>query len=236
MKDEGVTTVVVRADPITLPAFTREATKQNWYPEWVFGGYPFTDSSTFARTFDQEQWSHAFGLSFLPPKAAPEVTPAYRLYDWYHGTPPPADDSLILTYPQVALFFTGLHYAGPELTREVFRDALFAFPPTPSAFTQPSVDYGFGIWSEPGKDEDEYEGDYAGIDDMVEMWWDPDAEGPDETGVEGSGLYQYANGGQRYLPGDYTPDIDVFDAETSVSEITDPPPAEIPPEYPSPTG
>ena len=39
MKDAGVTTVVVRADPITLPAFTREATKQEWFPEWVIGGY-----------------------------------------------------------------------------------------------------------------------------------------------------------------------------------------------------
>ena len=231
MKDAGVTTVVVRADPITLPAFTREATKQNWYPEWVLGGYQFTDSTTFARTFDQEQWSHAFGLSFLPPAAPPEVTPAYRLYEWYHGTPPPADDSLILTYPQVALFFTGLHYAGPELTVESFRDALFAFPATPRAVTQPSVDYGFGLWN---ADDDDYVGDYEGIDDMVELWWDAEGEGPDETGADGTGVYQYANGGQRYLPHEYTQDIDVFDAETSVPQITDPPDSEIPPEYPSP--
>lgn len=231
MKDAGVTTVVVRADPITLPAFTREATKQGWYPEWVLGGYTFTDSSVFARTFDQEQWSHAFGLSFLPPKASPEVTPAYRLYDWYHGEPPPADDSLILTYPQVALFFTGLHYAGPDLTVETFRDALFAFPATPSAVTQPSVDYGHGLWN---VDVEDFEGDYAGIDDMVELWWDSEATGPDETGEDGQGLYQYANGGQRYLPHEYTSDIDVFDPETSVTEIEDPPDAEIPPDYPSP--
>jgi hypothetical protein len=231
MKDAGVTTVVVRADPITLPAFTREATKQNWYPEWVIGGYQFTDSTTFARTFDQEQWRHAFGLSFLPPAAPPEVTPAYRLYDWYHGSPPPADDSLILTYPQVALFFTGLHYAGPELTTEGFRDALFAFPATPRAVTQPSVDYGFGLWN---ADDDDYVGDYEGIDDMVELWWDADSEGADETGVEGTGVYQYANGGQRYLPHEYTADIDVFDAETSVPQITEPPPSETPPDYPSP--
>lgn len=233
MKEAGVTTVVVRADPITLPAFTREATKQDWYPEWVIGGYQFTDTSTFARTFDQEQWQHAFGLSFLPPKAPPEVTPAYRLYDWFHGTPPPADDSLILTYPQVALLFTGIHFAGPDLTVENFRDALFAFPPTPSAVTQPSLDYGFGIW---GEADGDYAGDYSGIDDMVELWWDPDVEGPDETGDDGAGLYQYANGGERYMPHQYTDDVHVFDPDTSVTEITDPPPAEIPPEYPPPNG
>ena len=86
----------------------------------------------------------------------PDVTPPYRLYEWYHGTPPPADDSLILTYPQVALFFTSLHLAGPDLTPEHYRDALFAFPPTPKARTQPSVDYGFGIWTDPTKPADEY--------------------------------------------------------------------------------
>jgi hypothetical protein len=234
MKAAGVTTVIVRADPITLPAFTREATKQGWYPEWVIGGYQFTDTSTFARTFDQDQWAHAFGLSFLPPAAAPEVTPPYRLYEWYHGTPPPADDSLILIYPQVALFFTTLHLAGPDLTPEHYRDALFAFPPTPTARTQPSVDYGFGIWTDPTRPADEYEGDYEGIDDMVELWWDAEAEGPDETGEDGTGLYRYVNDGERYLPHEYTSDVEVFDRGNSVTQIADPPPAEIPPDYPPP--
>ena len=235
MKEAGVTTVIVRADPITLPAFTREATRQNWFPEWVIGGYPFTDSSTFARTFDQEQWSHAFGLSFLPPNAPRDLIPPYRLYDWYHGEPPPADDSLFLTYPSVVLLFTGIHLGGPDLTPEHFRDALFAFPPTPPAVTQPSVDYGFGIWTDPD-DPDDYEGDYAGVDDMVEIWWDPEAEGPDETGNEGTGLYRYVNGGQRYLSNEYTGDVEVFDPEGAPTSIEDPPPSEVPPDYPSPAG
>ena len=136
----------------------------------------------------------------------------------------------------MALFFTGLHLAGPDLTPEHYRDALFAFPPTPTARTQPSVDYGFGIWSDPTKPEDEYVGDYEGIDDMVELWWDAEAEGPDETGEDGTGLYRYVNDGQRYLPHEYTPDVEVFDRGNSVTQITDPPSAEIPPDYPSPAG
>ena len=143
----------------------------------MIGGYQFTDTSTFARTFDQDQWAHAFGLSFLPPNAPRQLTPPYQLYEWYHGEPPPADDSLFLTYPSVVLLFTGIQFAGPDLTPEHFRDALFAFPPTPPAITQPSVDYGFGIWTDP--DDPDYEGDYAGVDDMVEIWWDPEAEGAD---------------------------------------------------------
>ena len=40
------------------------------------------------------------------------------------------------------------------------------------------------IWHDPTRPEDEYEGDYEDIDDMVELWWDAEAEGPDETGAE----------------------------------------------------
>jgi hypothetical protein len=223
--DAGVTSVIVHADPITLPAFTNEATEQDWFPEWVLAAYQFTDSSVFGRTFDQEQWAHAFGISFLPPAAAPEITPAYRLYEWYHGEPPPADNSLLLTYPSVALLFTGIEYSGPDLTVENFRDGLFAWPPTPRAVTQPSVDYGTDLWNDD---------DYAGIDDMVELWWDPDAEGEDENGVEGRGLYRYVDGGRRYMPGDYTDEVRAFDPEGALTRITEPPESEVPPDYPSP--
>ncbi|HEY8523997.1 MAG TPA: hypothetical protein VIL48_03470 [Acidimicrobiales bacterium] len=225
MKDAGVTSVIVRADPITLPSFTNEATEQDWFPEWVLAAYQFTDATVFGRTFDQEQWAHAFGISFLPPQAPREITPPYRLYEWYHGEPPPADDSLLLTYPQVALLFTGLEYAGPTLTVENLRDGLFAFPPTPQAVTQPSLDYGTEVWGRV---------DYAGIDDMVEIWWDPDVEGPDETGQVGRGHYRYAEGGRRYLPGEYTDDVELFDPDNAPIEITEPPAAEVPPDYPSP--
>lgn len=227
MKDAGVTTVIVEADPITLPAFTREATKQGWFPEWFLAGFPFTDTTTFGRTFDQEQWQRAFGLSYLPPAAPPRLNPAYQLYEWYHGTPPPADESLLLTYPQVALTFTGFEYAGPNLTVETFRDGLFAFPPTPKAVTQPSVNYGDEVWDEP---------EYQGIDDMVEFWWDADATGPDETGEEGTGMIRYVDGGQRYYHDEYTDELKVFEEEGSVTVITDPPPSEVPPDYPSPAG
>ena len=226
-QEAGVTTVIVRADPITLPAFTNEATEQGFFPEWFLGGFQFTDTSTFARGFDQQQWAHAFGISFLPPLARPEITPAYELYEWYFGEAPPADNALILIYPQVALLFTGIGFGGPELTHESLRDGLFAFPPTPQGLTQPSLDYGTTVW-----DED----DYAGIDDMVELWWDPEATGPDETGQEGQGLYRYVDGGQRYLPNDYTDELRAFDPEGAITEITDPPEAEVPPDYPSPAG
>jgi substrate-binding family protein len=227
LRDAGVTSVIVDADPLTLPAITEEATKQHWFPEWVLAAPLLSDTSTFGRTMDQEQWAHAFGFSYLPPASVPEAVPGYQLYEWYFGEPPPADESLLLTYPQIALFFTGVEMAGPNLTPETFRDGLFAWPPTPHAVTQPSLDYGTGLW--------DY-ADFWGIDDMVELWWDPEAEGPDETGAEGRGLYRYVDGGRRYYADEWPEVLRVFDDEGAVTSISEPPPAEVPSDYPSPNG
>ena len=227
MQVTGVTTVLVQADPILLPTFTQEATKQGWFPEWVLGGAPFIDTTTFARSFDQEQWQHAFGISYFPPQVAEEVNPPVSLYEWFHGERPPVEGTipLLLLYPQVALFFTGLEYAGPELTVDTFHDGLFLSPPTPRAVTQPSVSYGEWRWTEP---------DYAAIDDMVELWWDPEARGPDEAGDEGEGMYRYTDGARRSLANEWTDEQRVFDREGSVTVIEELPEDEVPPDYPPP--
>lgn len=227
MQSSGVTTVIVQADPILLPAFTQEATKQGWFPEWVLGGAPFIDTSTFARTFDQAQWAHAFGISYFPPQVRPEANPPYRLYEWFHGSPPPLEGSLplLLLHPQVSLFFTGLQHAGPNLTAQTFRDGLFLMPPTPRAITQPSVSYGTQRWSDP---------DFAGVDDMVELWWDPEAVGVDEGGVEGPGMYRYVDGGRRRLVDEWDSGLDAFDPDGTLLVVEDVPDDEEPPDYPSP--
>ncbi len=229
MQSSGVTTVIVQADPILLPAFTQEATKQGWFPEWVLGGAPFIDTSTFARSFDQEQWSHAFGISYFPPQVRPDANPPYRLYEWFHGSPPPVEGSLplLLLHPQVSLFFTGLQHAGPVLTAQTFRDGLFLMPPTPRAVTQPSVSYGTQRWSSP---------DFAGVDDMVELWWDPDAVGIDESGAEGRGMYRYVDGGRRHLVDEWESGLDAFDPDGTLLVVEDVPDDEEPPDYPPPAG
>jgi hypothetical protein len=226
MKEAGVTTVLVDTDPLTLPAITEEATEQNWFPEWVLTAPLLADTNAFGRQMDPQQWEHAFGISYLPPAAVPQANPAYQLYEWYHGEPPPAPQSLLLTYPQIALFFTGLEFAGPNLTAETFRDGMFAYPPTPPARTQPSVDYGTAVWD--GQD-------HAGIDDLVELWWDPTAEGVDETGQRTEGMYRYVDGGRRYHADDWPEELHVFEREGAVTRITEPPEEEVPPDYPPPT-
>jgi hypothetical protein len=193
----------------------------------VLGGAPFIDTTVFARGFDQQQWSHAFGISYFPPQVAEDISPPVSLYQWYFGRKPPVEGTipLLLLYPQVALFFTGLEYAGPRLTVDSFHDGLFLSPPTPRAVTQPSVSYGRSRWTDP---------DYAGIDDLVELWWDPDAEGPDEAGDEGRGMYRYVDGARRYLADEWSGGLHVFDRKDAPTVIEKLPAGEKPPDYPSP--
>lgn len=227
MRDAGVTTVLVDADPINLADITKEATKQAWFPEWLMIGPTLLDTNIGGRMQDPEQWAHAWGISWLPPSSAPEVSPAYQLYEWYHGTPPPAKGSLLLTYPQIALFFIALEFAGPNLSPETLRQGLFAYPPTPRARTQPSLDWGTALYEED---------DYGGIDDFVELWWDPGPVVIDEFGNEQQGAYRYVDGAKRYYFDEWPAELNVFDPEGSVTTLTDPPPEEIPPDYPPPAG
>jgi hypothetical protein len=63
MRDAGVTTVIMSVDPIVPKNITEEATKQGYFPEWVVGPSVLADTTIFGRTFDQQQWANAIGLS-----------------------------------------------------------------------------------------------------------------------------------------------------------------------------
>ena len=95
--------------------------------------------------------------------------------------------------PPIRTVFAGIHMAGPELTPETFRDGLLRLPVGGGGPTVPQVSRGeHGVWPD---------FDWGGIDDVGILWWDPTATGPDEVGTEGTGMYRYANGGERYTIG-----------------------------------
>jgi hypothetical protein len=227
LKEAGVTSVMFMGDPLSPKNFTAEATRQNYFPEWIITGSTLTDSTTFARTYDPQQWSHAFGISQLFARGKPEVNWSYFLYSWYFGKPPPAVNGTQVIFPFPTTLFAGVMAAGPNLTPETFRDGLFNAPPLGGGLTVPQFSYGNrGYFPLP---------DYNGIDDAVEIWWDPKATGPDERGKDGTGMYQYVAGGKRYLPGQWPTGVpDVFDPANSVALYQTIPAADQPPAYPSP--
>jgi Periplasmic binding protein len=225
LKAAGVTSVIFSGDPVAPQTLTRAATAQNYFPEWIISGSALTDTAAFARTYDQKQWAHAFGVSFGAARTG--VTGAIPLYEWYFGHKPPDLTGAAVSMIDASFFFAVLQGIGPDLTAKNYQKAAFAGAPTPHAITQPSLSWGnHGIWSGT---------DYGGVDDATEVWWNPSISGPDELGRVGPGLYEYVNGGKRYLPGHWpTEPTQAFQKAGAVAIYTTPPPSEKVPNYPSP--
>jgi len=227
MKDAGVTTVIYTGDPLTPGAVTKEATAQDYHPEWILGPSVLADTSIFARTFDQEQWSHAFGVALVPGRTPQDLNATYNLYQWFHGTPPPNNTYGVIN-PSVELFANGVQMAGPKLTPQTFRDGLYRSPPSGGDPINPQLSYGkHGVWPF----VDNYGSDDAGM-----LWWDPSAVGEDEVRQVGNGLYRYANGAKRYTLGKFPAKGQggLFDTASSVTIFQQLPPEDAQPNYPPP--
>jgi hypothetical protein len=239
LKAEKITTVVFMGDPFMPSYLTPEATKQNYFPEWIVTGTVLTDTTTLARRYDPRQWEHAFGLSQLAVSLPREQVDPWILHQWYFGTTPKAAKTQGVLWSSIFLFFNGVHMAGPNLTDETFRQGMFNLPVAGGGPTTPRVSYGdhgvFKLLDPQTCRSEQPRTDYLGTDDMVEIWWDGTYRGPDEQGADGRGKYRYANGGKRYLPGQQpTTEADAFKVEGSVLDFKTPPPGDLAPTYPSP--
>jgi hypothetical protein len=232
-KSAGVTTVMFSADPISPRDFTREATAQGYYPEWVHIGSVLADTNIFARTYDQEQWANAFGITTLAARVDPTISGAPFRYKWFFGEEAPADDSLGVIDPWPATFYPIIQGIGPDLTYENWKTALDIADPTLQTLTSGSFSWGMtGRWPA------ELEYDFFGGDDITVFWWDVTKEGLDEADTLASGMYFFADGGQRYLLGEIPEeDITLFDRETSSDIYLEWPEGEAPTYYdPLPSG
>ncbi len=226
LKAAGVTTVVYTGDPLTPASLTKEATAQNYFPEWVIGSNVLVDIALFGRTFDQQQWQHAFGLALTAARTDQNAQESYNLYKWEYGKPPPNNTYGVIIVDPLALF-TGLQLAGPDLTPETFAAGMFREPILGGTPLSPTLSRGHhGIW--PGTD-------WGGTDDFGLIWWNPNAVGEDEVGTVGKGLYEYTDMGKRWLLKDFpTTDPGLFDPKSSITIFKTIPPQYAPPNYPSP--
>lgn len=223
MRDAGVTTVILSVDPLIPKNITEEATKQGYFPEWVVGPSVLADTTIFGRTFDQQQWAHALGLSLTSARADDTLEDSYFVYDWYYGTAPPVNSHAVIL-PGADRFMLGVHLAGPNLTPETFEQALFRYPPRESGKTYGRSSWGTELWGRP---------DHNSTDDAGVFWWDPAATGEDEVGNEGTGMMRYIGGGTRYLPGEWPTDpIPFFEEPGSVTVYDELPESDALPAYP----
>jgi hypothetical protein len=227
LKAEGVTTLVLMGNHSVAGAASRAMKAQDWFPEIILTSAPYQDLDLYARGYDQEVWSHAFGLVWFPPYLRGAGDPTTAAFQWYWGTEQGTRWSIAF-FQMLALYST-LQFVGPDLTaknvaarNEIFEanggsggaydDSIFTIeinPVAPPAITQRATALG---------------------------WWDPDAEGPGNynLGGAGKGKYVYLDGGKRYLPGAYPKGAQPYFDDAEATVLYDAPPASEPvvPTYP----
>jgi len=217
LKASGATSVIFAGDPIMPIYLTRACAAVDYYPEWIITGIVLTDSSTLGRYYDQKEWAHAFGVTSLGVPTSGTAEDGNRVYRWWYGagTSPPSLAAPAIM-PPILQTFTGVQLAGPDLTPATFMTGLFRMPPVGGGPTTTLQAYGYqGAFPRPS---------YSSPADYSFVWYDATAKGPDEEGVDGTGLMRFVNGGVRYRAG-VVPSgpVPMFSLPGSVTSYASPP-------------
>ena len=185
MKAEGITTVTCLCDPIAPVYFTQQASKQGWFPEWIHNGFFLTDHPSFGRLYDQTQWRNSFGVSVLGYPELSAENSGYKICRAGGGSQDACLASAASYMTPVRALFTAIELAGPALTDRTLAQGIFAQPALGGG-RSPTLSFGRNGPSP-----------YTGVDDVMEVWWSADRQGPDGK----PGTHFYVGGGKRYLLG-----------------------------------
>jgi len=233
LKESGATSVVLFANTDLVRALLQAATTQEYFPEWITTSYALLDVNILARTVDQRQWAHAFGIGGqLPPVVVASGGPNFGIYGWYWGQDQGTVTSILPGY--VSFLYTGIHMAGPRLTGPAYRRGMFAMPKTGGAAQGRVNSYEIAFGPAAGLPYDEYLA--VGLDGTL-VWWSPETPLPaDASGAiafPGTGTYLYVNGAQRYQSGEWPKGLPkFFDAAASTAAVNPLPPADVPSDDP----
>jgi hypothetical protein len=183
LKSEHITSVVLGVDPV-LPVFlTAKAKEQSYQPEWLVAGTALTDVDLVGQLYDRDQWSHAFGISYLGSLQPLRASYGYNAYKAVHPGDEPAQIVDIIYY-QMYMLALGIQLAGPQLTPQTFERGMFSYP----GGTGPAGHWGFGP------------GEYTPTQDAREIWWDPNRV---STENNKQGAYVEDEPGKRYKSGQW---------------------------------
>lgn len=205
-QDAGVTTIALASDPLFPIFLTKEATRQNYFPEWLIMGTALTDTTFFGRTYDQTQWGNAFGISPLWVFWV-DVSTSSGFREYHHARPGSnrGDEGVSINVRRAPIqwILQGIHMAGPTLTPQTFAEGMYNFPASGGTPDTPLVDF---TPEHPNA-----------IKDFTEVWWKVDGSGRDETGKDGPGTLMKVDGGKRWLTGTWpTTEPKVFVDEGAV--------------------
>jgi hypothetical protein len=192
-KAGGVTTIITASDPISIGLMTKEATAENYFPEWFIIGTAGQDTDNFGRSYDQKQVDgHMFGISELGSSAKlyGATADAPKLYAKLNPGKTIPGGTVGNLYDSVNIFNL-LQAAGPTLTAANIEKGIAALP------TMGAPDFAAGKWSyAKGVDG---KPDHTAVDDVREVYWDGSAPpGPDERDKTKKGAFVEVDKGKRY--------------------------------------
>ena len=195
------------------------ATQNDFNPEWLVTGFQFSDFDGFARTYDQEQFAHAYGLGVLTPRPMekPGVPESLQSFDWYWGET--QGTYAATTVGWMSFIYGAMQAAGPKLTPKTVQQGLFSVPATGGA-SNDTVSFQTGYGRTVGLPYDEY----LGLGTDVEMvWWNPDLQTNGTNAVAvfpGKGRFMYLNDGKRFSFGQFPKqEPKFFDESASLYEF-----------------
>ena len=197
LKRDGVTTVVMACDPISMIFLSQSATSQGWHPEWFLIGLALSDTDNAARLYDQEQVDgHMFGISYLGATSdllGPN-TEAGKMYRSITGQNIP--NGTEGQFYELTHDFNLLQSAGPRLTPASLGAGAYTIPPSDGAPAHAA-----GFWSfHDGPDGTPGARDHTELDDAREVYWRGDVR---STGDGKAGTYIETYGGRRFRNGEW---------------------------------
>lgn len=195
-KRDGVTSLILACDPISIIFLTQSATNQNWRPEWVLIGVALTDIDNAARLYDQQQVAgHLFGMSQLgpTPKVIGPTSEPGAVYKGFTGKPLPAGTDG--RYFHLTHVYNLLQAGGPNLNAASVAAGLYAMPPGGSPF------FSAGYWYYQDAPNGTKGGhDHTAVEDSREVYWLTNAKSP---GDGGTGTYIETYRGRRFRNGEW---------------------------------
>ena len=197
LHEEGVTTVVVALDFVTMSQLTAYAASSGYVPEWLVTGVGNTDFPEQAREFmSQAEWAHAFGLSALELEYAQNgldgnvaESDCYRAVVEVDPSASPQANPCI-SFASLLQVANGIQGAGPRLTPDTFEQGLFH-----AGTRLPSPAWSIGGGYTPGRHAYPL---YAG-----EIWYDAGATNSQGT----AGNYRWTHRGQKLTFGQWDTDV-----------------------------
>ncbi len=155
LKSQGITTVACGCDPIFPVYLTQRAEEQNYTPEWSVIGVALTDQDIVGQLFNQDEWSHAIGVTYLGKTIPYQQTLGYAAYRSVRNDEPAQAVNLI--YSQMYMLALGIQLAGPNLNASTFEQGMRSYGGGTGEF---------GTWGFPS-------GHFTPTEDGAEIYWDP---------------------------------------------------------------